>query len=58
MTPPSDLSWDWSGAAERPDEAVETVEAYEDEGRVVLYDAENPLAWVEADGAVPIADLP
>ena len=58
MTHPSDLSWDWTGADERSDEAVETVEAYEDEGRVVLYDAENPLAWVEADGAVPIADLP
>ena len=58
MTHPSDLSWDRTDADERPDEAVETVEAYEDGGRVVFYDAENPLAWVEADGAVPIADLP
>lgn len=57
MTHPSDLSWDSADADGRPDEAVDTVEAYEDEGRVVLYDAENPLAWVEADGAVRIDSL-
>ncbi|ESP88390.1 DUF7331 family protein [Candidatus Halobonum tyrrellensis] len=57
MTHPSDLSWDGTDTAERSDEAVETVESYEDEGRVVLYDAENPLAWVEADGAVPVTDI-
>ena len=37
-------------------EAVETVEAYETDDGVVLYDAENPLAWVQTDGAVPIED--
>jgi hypothetical protein len=37
-------------------EAVETVEAYETDDGVVLYDAENPLAWVQADGAVEIED--
>ncbi|WP_435127992.1 DUF7331 family protein [Halobaculum sp. D14] len=44
-------------SAERSDEAVETVEAYEDDGRTVLYDAENPLAWVETTRAVTLADL-
>ena len=37
-------------------EAVETVEAYETDDGVVLYDAENPLAWVQTDEAVPIED--
>lgn len=57
MTHPSDLSWDSADADGRPDEAVETVEAYEDDGRVVLYDAESPLAWIEATTAVAIPDL-
>jgi hypothetical protein len=37
-------------------EAVETVEAYETDDGVVIYDAENPLAWVQTDEAVPIED--
>jgi hypothetical protein len=37
-------------------EAVETVEAYETDDGVVIYDAENPLAWVQADAAVPVED--
>lgn len=57
MSHPSDSSWDSTDADERPDEAVETVEAYEDDGRVVLYDAANPLAWVEATLAVPLREL-
>jgi len=36
--------------------AVETVEAYEDDDSVVLYDAENPLAWVQSTAAVTIED--
>lgn len=35
---------------------VETVEAYETDGNVVLYDAENPLAWVESSGAVSLEE--
>ena len=54
MTPASDIPFDRSGAS--PDEAVETVEAYEDDGRTVLYDAENLLAWVEASEAVTLSD--
>lgn len=55
MSHASDPPLERSGAS--PDEAVETVEAYEDDGRTVLYDAENPLAWVEAGTAVVLADF-
>ncbi|UWG50603.1 Uncharacterized protein AArcCO_1293 [Halalkaliarchaeum sp. AArc-CO] len=34
----------------------DTVEAYEDDGNVVFYDAENPLAWVEAAVAVDLSE--
>jgi len=57
MTSASDIPLERSGV--NPDEAVEaveTVEAYEDDGRTVLYDAENPLAWVEASEAVTLAE--
>ncbi|WP_199240815.1 MULTISPECIES: hypothetical protein [unclassified Halorubrum] len=43
----------------RPDDsdAVDAeVEAYEDDGNVVLFDATNPLAWVEASRTVRLAD--
>ena len=32
------------------------VEVYEDDGNVVLFDAANPLAWVEASRTVQLAD--
>lgn len=32
----------------------ETVESYEVDGGVVLYDAENPLAWVRTDAPIPL----
>ena len=32
------------------------VEVYEDDGNVVLFDADNPLAWVEASRTVRLAD--
>jgi hypothetical protein len=49
----------WDSADERsPEEdGIGTVEAYEVEDGTVLYDAENPLAWVESSTAVPIHDL-
>ena len=37
-------------------DAVETTESYEVEDGVVLYDAENPLAWVQATDAVSLTD--
>lgn len=33
------------------------VEVYEDDGSVVLFDAGNPLAWVEATTAVRLQDV-
>ncbi|MFW6435453.1 MAG: DUF7331 family protein [Halovenus sp.] len=35
---------------------AETVECYEDDEDLVMYDAENPLAWIQADTAVRIED--
>ena len=35
---------------------AETVECYEEDNDLVMYDAENPLAWIQADTAVEIAD--
>ncbi|GGL61836.1 DUF7331 family protein [Halocalculus aciditolerans] len=32
------------------------VEAYETEGGVVLYDADNPLAWLKASNAVALVE--
>jgi hypothetical protein len=39
-----------------PMDGTETVECYETDGDVVLYDARNPLAWIETDSAVTITD--
>jgi hypothetical protein len=38
------------------DESVARVEAYDDEDGVVLYDAENPLAWIQATRTVRVQD--
>jgi hypothetical protein len=52
--------WD-SADASRPEPAdsdgISTVESYEVDDGVVLYDAENPLAWVEATTAVRLDEL-
>lgn len=46
--------WD-SADDRRPDhDGIGTVEAYEVEDGTVLYDAENPLAWVESSRTVSI----
>lgn len=39
-----------------PADGTETVECYEVDDDTVLYDAENPLAWIESDTAVNITD--
>lgn len=46
-------------ASERPgpaDDGFETVESYEVDDGVVLYDAEAPLAWLRSDHTVELAD--
>ena len=45
--------------SERPgpeDDGFETVESYEVDGGVVLYDAEAPLAWLRSDAAVSLEE--
>jgi hypothetical protein len=37
-------------------DAAEPVETYETEEGTVLYDAGNPLAWIESSVAVPIEE--
>lgn len=39
-----------------PGVGVETVEAYETDGRTVFFDAENPLAWVETSATVRLRE--
>jgi len=39
-----------------PMDGTETVECYECDGDVVLYDAQNPLAWIETDTSVAITE--
>ncbi|WP_174811765.1 DUF7331 family protein [Salinadaptatus halalkaliphilus] len=34
-----------------------TIEAYETDDGMVLYDAENPLAWVETSRAIALEEL-
>jgi hypothetical protein len=41
---------------ERTDTETGTVEAYEVDGGVVLHDAEEPFAWVEATLAVDLTE--
>ncbi|WP_255192026.1 DUF7331 family protein [Natronobeatus ordinarius] len=36
---------------------IDTIESYEADGCVVFYDAENPLAWVEATRTMRLEDL-
>jgi hypothetical protein len=49
--------WDSAGASRPDHDGVDTVESYEVEDGTVLYDAENPLAWVESSDAVPLHDI-
>jgi hypothetical protein len=39
------------------EDARESVEAYDTEDGVVLYDAENPLAWLKGTNAVSLGDI-
>jgi len=36
--------------------AIEATGVYDDDGAVVLYDTENPLAWIEGDDAIEVAE--
>lgn len=51
----SDSAMEPRASVSDPD-GVETIEAYETDDGVVLYDAENPLAWVQTTRAVTLED--
>lgn len=38
-------------------ETIDATGAYETAGGVVLYDTEEPLAWVQADNAVDLTEM-
>lgn len=35
-------------------DAIRSIESYETDDSVVLYDSENPLAWIQADETVDL----
>jgi hypothetical protein len=53
---PSDDATAVEGRREQGREANGTVEAYEVDDGVVLHDAEEPFAWVEASVAVDLTE--
>jgi hypothetical protein len=36
--------------------ALDATGVYETDGEIVLYDTEQPLAWVQSDYAIPLED--
>lgn len=54
VTHADDRRWDRTERSEPAE--IATVESYEVDGGVVFYDAENPLAWVEASRTVTLRD--
>jgi hypothetical protein len=38
-------------------EAIRSTEAYQTEMGVVFYDSQNPLAWIQTDGAVDLESV-
>jgi len=44
----------WQDSATERTDGVETVERYETDDGVVFFDADNPLAWVEATRTVQL----
>jgi hypothetical protein len=52
-----DGRWDSADERRQHRDGIGTVEMYEVDDGTVLYDAENPLAWVESSAAIPIHDL-
>jgi hypothetical protein len=56
--PDHDTKAEQDSADDRPEpvvaDAVETTESYETEEGVVFYDAENPLAWLQAETVVDL----
>jgi len=59
--PDPDAKAEQDSAGERPEpvvaDAVETTESYQTEEGVVFYDAENPLAWMQAAEVVDLDEV-
>lgn len=59
--PDPDATAEQDSAGERPEpvvaDAVETTESYRTEEGVVFYDAENPLAWMQAAEVVDLDEV-
>lgn len=45
------------GATKSTDGALDATGVYETAGDVVLYDTEEPLAWVQSDNAVTLDEM-
>lgn len=59
MSDHADADAEWGSDRSTPTEpaGADTVEAYETDEGVVLYDAENPLAWLQASNSAAIEDV-
>jgi hypothetical protein len=52
-----DAADEWDRAEDPERDGVATVESYEVDEGVVFYDAENPLAWLEARSTVTLREV-
>ncbi len=59
--PDPDAKAEQDRAGERPEpvvtDAVESTESYETDEGVVFYDAENPLAWLQASTVIDLDEV-
>ncbi len=56
-TPSSTADSDASRAESTQATAVPSTESYETDEGVVFYDTENPMAWLQARGAVSLDEM-
>lgn len=56
MVDPADSRRDESPDADARVTLIDSIEAYETEDTVVLYDARDPLAWIESTAAFTLPD--
>jgi hypothetical protein len=59
MSDHADVDAEWGTDRSRPTDiaGAETVEAYETDDGVVLYDAENPLAWLQGSDSATLEEV-
>jgi hypothetical protein len=54
--PDTETERDSTGSPPEP-VGVATTESYETDEGVVFYDAENPIAWIQSDGAIDLDEV-